>query len=152
VADKAAAEGVEEELDVAAGFGAVEDGEGAGAKGRGDLARVVAVGAGSLDDERRGRLLEAGEEVEEARAGFFCGGRGETGRGSSWRIVEREAEIDDGDVDWVEADEVGGVAGGGDAEGADAQWLEEDREAIGPGFGLPTGVGKEEVEAAGAGP
>src|SRR6185436_19284240 len=77
---EAAAEELEEQLQVAGALGAVEDGERPGAEGRGHFAGVVAPVEGALDDEDRGVALEPEEKVEQARAGLFGGGKG----GNRW--------------------------------------------------------------------
>lgn len=142
VAGEASAEDFEQALEVGGRVGSVDDGEGAGAEGGVDLAAVVAVGAASLDDDGGRRLIEAAEDFEEARAAFA--GVGGIGGG-----IEREAEVDDGHVDGVLADDLRGLAAGLGAEGGDAHGFEEPGEAVGPGVVVPAGVGQEEVEAAG---
>ncbi len=143
MAGEAAAEDIEEDLEVGGLTWAVDDGEGAGAEGGGDFAAVVAVGAGALHDDGGRGLIEAGEEVEEAGAAFFCRGLG---------LIEGEAEINDGDVDGADAaDDFGGFLAGGGANGADTHGFEEAGEAVDPGIGLPAAEGEEEIEAAGGG-
>jgi hypothetical protein len=149
VAAEAAAEDFEEEFDIAGLAWAVDDGEGAGAEGRDDFAAVVAEGAGALDDDGGWRLAEAGEDLEEAGAGLVHFGRG-LARGLEG-LVEREAEVNDGDMDGVGLDGRGGLFAGFGADGADAHGLQEAWEAVGPGLVAPASVGKEEVEPTGAG-
>jgi hypothetical protein len=143
-AGEASAEDFEDQVEVVLIAGAVDDGEGAEAQGGGHVAVVVAGAAGALDDDRRRGLVEAVEQFEEARAAF--GELGGVGFGVDG--VEGQAEIDDGDVDGVVADDVLGFAAGGGAEGLDAHGFEEGGQALDPGVGLPAGVGEEEVEAA----
>lgn len=82
---------------------------------------------------------ETAEEVEESGSGFFRFGRG--------GLLEGQAEIDDGDVDEVDADDFGGFAAGVCPERTDAHGLEKSGEAIGPGVGLPAGIREEEIQA-----
>ena len=121
------------------GVAAVDHGEGVAAEGGAHLAVHVADGArGADDDDRRGRG-HAAQELEDAGAGLVGGGA----------EVEGEAQIDDGDVDGVGADELLGLAGGAGLEGRDAHGLEEGGHAVGPGVGSPAAPGEEEVEAVG---
>ena len=137
-----AAEDFEHQLEVGRVPGTIDYSKGAETEGRGDLAGFLTAGAGGFhDDDRRG-LTEAGQELEEAGSAFFRG----LGAGL---VVEGEAEIDHGDVDGGLGDDLGGLAAAAGPEGADAEGLEEEGEAVGPGFGGPAGVGEEEVEAVG---
>jgi hypothetical protein len=138
---EATLEDLEEELDVAGVSWTVDDGEGAGAEGGDELAGVVALGSCALDDDGGRRAVEAREELEQARARLV-----ERRRGGC--LVEGEAEIDDGDVDGVGAEDGGGLTPRLGPEGPDAHGLEEAGEAVGPGVGLPAGIGEQEVEAA----
>lgn len=139
---EAAAEDIEEDFEVGGAAWTVDDGEGAAAKGRVHLAAGIAVRARVLDDDGGRRFREASEKVEEAGAGFFGIGAG---------LVEREAQVDDGDVDRGGAEDFGSLTGGVGPEGADAHGFEKAGQAVGPGVGLPAGVGEEEVQAASGG-
>jgi hypothetical protein len=137
-----APEDVEHEVQVAGALRAVDDGESAQAEGGGDVAGVGAVGAGAFDgDDGRG-LVEAGEELEEARAAFF-----ELGLDFGVGDVEGEAHVHDGDMDGERRDDFGGLAPGAGPKGEDAHGFQEAGEAVDPGFGLPASAGEEEVEA-----
>lgn len=140
-AREGAPEDFKKQLKVARAAGAIDDGEGAEAEGVGEFARVVAGGLLTLDGDGRRRGVEAGEELQQAAAAL---GEIFLRRGS----IEREAEVDDGDVDGVGLDEVLGLAAGAGTEGLDAHGLEEPGELVDPGLGAPAGVGEEEVEAA----
>jgi len=140
VTTEAATEDFEEQFQVVRVAGAVDDGEGASAEGGVHFAAVIAVCAGAFDDDGGGGLVEAGEQVEEAGARFL--GVGVLG------VVQREAQVDDRDVDSADLNDFRGLAAGGGPEGADAHGLKEAGEAVGPGVGLPAGVGEEEVQPA----
>jgi hypothetical protein len=143
VAGEATAEDIEEDLEVGGLTWAVDDGEGAGAESGGDFAAVVAVGAGALHHHGGRGLIEAGEEFEEARAALFLLLR-------RIGLIEGEAEVDDSDVDGVDAaDDFGRFAAGGSANGADPHGLEEPGEPVNPGLGLPAAEREEEIEASG---
>lgn len=139
---EAAPKDIEEDFEVGGAAWTVDDGEGAAAQGGVHLAAGVAVRARVLDDDGRWRFREAREKVEKAGAGFFGLGVG---------LVEGEAQVDDGDVDRGGAEDLGSFAGGVGPEGTDAHGFEKAGEAIGPGVGLPAGVGEEEVQAAAGG-
>lgn len=131
-------EDLEQELDVALGAWSVDDGEGAGLEGGGDLARVVAVRAATLHHDGGGRVGLACQEVEQARAGLLRGVAG----------IEREPEVDDRDVDRVRGDDLRRFAARGGPEGEDADGFKQAGQVARPVFGLPPGVGKEKVESA----
>lgn len=137
---EAAAEDFEEQFQVVGIAGAVDDGEGASAEGGVHFAAVIAVCAGAFDDDGGWGLVEAREEVQEAGACFLGVG--------VLRVVQREAQVDDRDVDSADLDDFGGFAAGGGPEGADAHGFKEAGKAVGPGVGLPAGVGEEEVQPA----
>lgn len=139
--EEAPAENFEHEVEVAGLARAVDDGEGAQAEGGVHFAEVFAVAFGAFDDDGGGGLGLAGEELEEAGAGFFGGGL-------AVALVEGETQVDDGDVDACGVEDGGGFAAGAGAVGDDAHGFEEAREVVDPGAGLPAGVGEEEVEAA----
>jgi hypothetical protein len=143
--EEASTQDVEHEVEVGGFAGAIDDGEGAQAEGGVHFAEVFAVGLGAFDDDGGGRLGLAGEELEEAGAGFFGGG-------FVGGLVEGEAEVDDGDVDSGVGEDGGCFAAGAGAVGDDAHGLKEAGEVVDPAGGLPAGVGEEEVEAAGSGP
>jgi len=139
---EAAAEDFEEEFKIVGVAGAVDNGEGAGAECRGDLAGIVSVGPRAFDDNGGRGLGEASQEIKDAGAALF-------GR-EAGVFLEREAQVDDRDVDRGDAaDDFGGLLAGGRADGADTHGLKEEGQTIGPGIGVPAGVGEEEVEAAG---
>lgn len=124
------AENLEQELDVSLGAGAVDHGKGAALEGGGDLAGVIAVRAATLHDDGGGRAGEASEQVEKARAGLLGGVAG----------VEREAEVDDRDVDRMRGDDMRCFAARGRPEGGDADGFKQAWQVAGPVFGLPAGV------------
>jgi hypothetical protein len=141
MAGEASAEDFEHEVEVAGLSRSVDDGEGAEAECRVHLAEVVAVAFGTLDDDRGGGLGLAGEEFEEACAGLFT-------RVGLARLVEREAQVDDGDVDACGVEDRRSLAARPSPVRDHAHGLQEPGEMVDPRAGLPAGVGEEEVEAA----
>ncbi len=139
-AGHAAAEDLEDELEVAIAAGAIDHGEGSEPQGGGEIAAVVAVGACAADDDGGRGLGEPGEDFEQARAALFIV---VVAAGFEW-----EAQVDDGDVDGGGADDFGGLATTLGADGGNAHGLEEEGEALDPGVLLPAGVGEQEVEPA----
>lgn len=138
---EAAAEDFEHLFDV--GAGPIDDGEGAGAEGRGHLAGVVTPGAGAFDDDGGRRGIEASQEFKDAGTGLL-GGAGAAGVAE---LIEGKAEIDDGDVDGDGLDDAFRLHGGAGADGMDPHGFQKTGEAVGPGIGPPGGAGKEEIEA-----
>ena len=139
---QAPAQDFEHEVEVVDIAGAVDHGESAQAECRGDVAVVIPMSARPLDGDDGGRDIKAGEEFEEAGAGFFGGGL-------VIALVEGEAQVDDGDVDAGGVENGRGFAAGACSVRDNAHGLEEAWEVVDPGAGFPTGVGEEEVEAAG---
>ena len=148
MAAEASAEDFEHEFEFVGGAWSVDNGEGAVGEGGGDLALFVAQGSATLDDDGGRRGVEAGEQVEQAWAGFLGAGRagGLAGAGAG-EAVAREAEIDDGDVDLEAADDVLGLPRRSGSEAAYAHRLKEAGQAIDPWVFVPAAVRQEEVEA-----
>ena len=128
MAGHASTEDIEQGFDITLCVGMIDDGECAESQGCVHLADGVAGGASSFDDDGRRGRREAGEEVEDAGAGFFAGGIA---------LVEGERQIDHGDVDGVGFDHtLGGGRGVGDV-GLDAHGGEHRGDALDPGGLLP---------------
>ena len=123
----------------------VEHGERSVAEGVGEVAGALGgVDLARADDDRRRRLLEPLEELEDARTR----GDGATGRLlGSGDGVHRDREVDHGDVHMLAADELGGLVAALGAEAADADPVEDQRELVGEGVLAPAAVGQEKVEA-----
>jgi hypothetical protein len=137
VASEAALEDGEDEFEVAGAMGAVYDGEDAGFEGGCELAGRVAVALVGLDGDDRGRGIHAAEEFEDLGAGGGVAG---------FEAVHGHAEVDQGDVDWVDSDGVGGFGDGFGLMGPDAEGFEEFGEAFDPRAFEAAGVGEEKVE------
>ena len=128
---------LEHEFDV--GGATIDDGEGVEPERGGHFASHVARRARRTDDDRGRGRLEAAKDVKDARAGLV-------GRRA---VIQREAEIDDGDMDGRGSDDLFGLTGGSGLQRGDAERLEEGSHAVGPGIRSPTSPRKEEVEPGG---
>ncbi len=135
---------LEHEFDI--GRGTIDDGECVAAERGGHVARGIAGTARLLHDNGGRGRVEPAEKLEHARAGLFALIRRSTG-GGGVRGIEREAEIDNGDVDRVVADRTLGFAGGAGTQRMHTHGLEQRGQAVDPGFVLPATPGEEQVQA-----
>lgn len=136
---EAAAEDFKKEFEIARIARTIDHGESTSTQCRGDLAAVIAMGAGTLDDDGGWGLAEAGEQFEEPRTGLLgrwpCGG-----------LIERQAKIDNGNMDRGLLNDLRRLFARVCPERVNAQRLEEAGKAIDPGVGVPACVRKEEIE------
>ena len=128
-----AAKGVEERLEGTAAF---EDSEGALVQGIAQRAPLVTNGRLRRAHHHRGRRgIHATQDLQDARTGRLAG-----------TITDRQANVDDGDVDADLANDLialGEVAG---AQAPDALRLQEPWQEVGEGVIAPAAVGKEQIQ------
>lgn len=123
--------------------GAIDDGERARPQGRGHLAAIVPVRPRSLDHDRRRRLVEATDQLQDLRPGLVAAPIGAIRA----PLLEGQAQIDDGDVYAVAPDKVSGLLARFRPERMDTDRLQKLRQAVDPGVLLPAAHGEEEIEA-----
>ena len=126
--------------------GAVYDGESTEAQRCGDLAGVIPMSAGPLHCDDRGRLIEAGEQFEQARAAL-----GELIVLLEDGLIQGKTEVYDRYMNRGAGDKFAGLLAGAGAVGDYTHGFEQSGEAIYPGIGSPASVGEEEMKAGIAG-
>jgi len=137
VASEAVLEYGEDEFEVTGAMGSVDDGEDTGFEGGCELAGGVAVALVWLDGDDGRWGVHAAEHFEDLRA---CGCV------AGFEAIHGEPEVDEGDVDGVGSDGVGGFGDGLGLMGADTERFEEFGQAFDPRAFEAAGVGEEEVE------
>jgi len=112
----------------------VHDGEGTFAEGGAEPSDGRSLGRLSSPDHDGGRrLVQTTQQLEDPLPGGFPDG-----------LVERDPEVDHGDVDRIRLQELGGLVGGPHPETVDPQRLEQTRELLGEVLPLPPAVAEHE--------